>query len=398
MRDVYVARQPIFDRDQQIRAYEVLFRNSAENRAIITDGDQATSELLFNAFVTIGLDRIVGDQSAFINLTRDFLTGRRPLPASSDRLVLEILEDVTIDEELVSGVRALVEQGYTLALDDVVFEDRLIPLLELARIIKVELKGVPREEWGGQVERFRQFGKAEILAEKVETQADYELCRDVGFDLFQGYFFSRPQMLTARELPSSQIAILQLISQLNRPDVTIHDLERILKTDANLSFKLLRFINSARVGVPRRVESLHQAINFLGIRGVRALTLMVSTSSLSCDRPETLKNAILRAILCEKLARKVPGCDPNACYTAGLVSALDAVLEVPLDKILALLPLSDALLQAVTDRTGVVGEIIRCAESHERLEEFRQPALPLTGEQVRVAFLEALGDVQTIFA
>lgn len=398
MRDVFVARQPIFDRNQNIRAYEVLFRNSAENRAIITDGDRATSELLFNAFVTIGLDRIVGDNAAFINLTRDFLIGRRPLPASSDRLVLEILEDITIDDELVAGVRNLVDQGYTLALDDVVFEERLAPLVEMARIIKVNLPSVPQSEWKEQVRRFRSVSRAEILAEKVETQAEFDLGREAGFDLFQGYFFSRPQMLTSRELPSSQLSILRLISELNRPDVTIQDLERILKIDADLSFKLLRFINSARCGVPRRVESLHQAINFLGIRGVRSLTLMVSTSSLSCDRPETLKNAILRAILCEKLGRLISGCDPNACYTAGLVSALDAVLEVSLEEILKLLPLSDVIQNAVTTRGGTLGEIVRCAEAHETVEGPHFSTLPLTGEQTRTAFFEAISDVQTIFA
>lgn len=398
MRDVYVARQPIFDREQQVYAYEVLFRNSRENRAIIDDATRATTELLFNCFVTVGLDRIVGSHPAFINLTREFFTGDWPLPIAPDRLVLEVLEDIVIDEPLVRGVQKLVDDGYRIALDDVVFEDQLRPLLPLATYVKVELPRIPRAEWGRQLEQFREFDVT-VLAEKVETQEDFDLCRELGYDLMQGYFFSRPQMLTSREVPAGQLAILQLMGQLNRPDVTIEDLERTLRTDASLSFKLLRFLNSARCGVPRRVESLHQAIQFLGLRGIRSLVMIVSTSSLSCERPETLRNATLRALLCEKLGRRISGCDPSACYMAGLVSGLDAVLEMSFDDIAALLPLSEEILNAVAHRSGPIGDVIRCAESHEQLES---PAGcqcgSLTGEEVRSCYLEAMADLREIFA
>lgn len=398
MRDVYVARQPIFDRQQQVYAYEVLFRNSQENRAVIDDAARATSELLSNAFVTIGLDRIVGTAPAFINLTREFFTGELPLPMASERLVLEVLEDIEIDEPLVCGVQKLVDDGFRIALDDVVFEERLRPLLPLATFVKVELPRVPRDEWGRQLEQFREYDVT-VLAEKVETQEDFDLCRQLGYDLMQGYFFSRPQMLTSREVPGGQLALLQLMGQLNRPDVTIEDIERTLRTDANLSFKLLRFINSARCGVPRRVESLHQVIQFLGLRGVRSLVMIVSTSNLTCQRPETLRNATLRALLCEKLGRRVPGCDSSACYMAGLVSALDAVLDMPFEEIAKLLPLSEEILGAVAHRMGPIGEVVRCAESHERLDpSVDRKCGNLSGEEVRACYLESLADIGEIFA
>ena len=397
MKDVFVARQPIFDRRRQVHGYEVLFRNSAENRALVNDADGATSTLLENAFFEFGLDRVVGNHAAFINVTRSYLTGERPLPPPSDRLILEILEDIEIDDELVRGVEALASQGYVLALDDVIYAENLRPLLKLVSIVKVELPRIPEREWEDQVKRFREYD-AKILAEKVETEPQFELCRDAGYDYFQGYFFSRPQMMAGRALPANQITVLQLIGELNRPDVSIADLERILKSDAALGFKLLKFVNSARCGVPRRVSSLQQAIQFLGIRGVRTLAMMAATSCLACDRPETLRNVVLRAILCEKLSRIAGVGDSNACYTAGLISGLDAVLDVPLDEILAVLPVSDDILAAVKEHRGPVGEIVKCALSHERVEKdhaFQWNQLP--AGTVSSAYVDALRDVEEVF-
>lgn len=286
--EVFLARQPIFDRSRNVYAYEVLFRSSAEARAVISDGFQATSQMLLNAFVNFGLEQVVGEQLAFVNLTREFLVGDLELPLAKDRLVLEILEDIEPDDELIRGVRRLVDKGYTLALDDVTFDERLVPLLSLAKIVKVELPKVPKPEWGSQLRHFRQYN-VQILAEKIETPADYELCHDLGFDLFQGYYFAKPQLMVGKRLTTNQAGVLELLAELNRSDVTVNGLERVLKRDAGLSFKLLRFINSANFGLRHRIESLRQAIVLLGLQGVRTIATLISVSQLSSERPESLR-------------------------------------------------------------------------------------------------------------
>lgn len=397
MRETFLARQPIFDRELNVRAYEVLFRTGSENVARVSDGTQATSQMLVNAFVGVGLDRVVGDRLAFVNLPREFLVGKHPLPLAPEKLVLEILEDVEIDEELVEGVRELVRQGYTLALDDVVFEERLAPLLELAKIVKVELPKIPRADWAEHLQQFRRY-PVEILAEKVETQADFELCRDAGYDLFQGYFFARPQVLSARQPTSDQLAVLQLMSKLNQPDITIDDIERLLKGDPSLSFAVLRYVNSASHGQRRQVDSLRQAIAILGIKGVRTLVVLVMLSGLSSGRSETLRTAMLRALVCENLGRLSPGANANACFTAGLISMLDAVLGIPIEEILPQLPLSDEVRDGILERCGVIGETLRCAEAHERIDVEDVACGNLEASQIRDAYLSAISETDRLWS
>ncbi len=334
LRDIYVARQSIYDAELNVVGYEVLYRNSQENRAAVSDGNQATSELLLNAAVEIGLERVVGDKLAFVNLTREFLIGRHPLPLDNGQLVLEILEDVAIDQELVDGVTKLVSQGYTLALDDAVYRDELVPLLKLAGIVKVELPAIPKNELDSHVQRFRGY-PVKLLAEKVETQAEFKRCLQLGFEYFQGYFLSRPQMLQAKELQASQTAVLQLLAQLADPDVTIEALERLVRNDATMSYKLLRYINSSKFGIRRKIESLRQAIVLIGLQGVRTLAMLVSLAGASQKPGDLLKSAALKAIFCEKLGRLTYCRDIHVHFTAGLLSSFDAIFEIPMPEVLA---------------------------------------------------------------
>lgn len=388
-KDIFLARQSIYDVNLNVVGYEVLYRNSKVNRAEFLDGGQATSELLLNAAIEIGLERIVGDKLAFVNLPRVFLTGGLSLPLAKNQLVAEILEDVEIDKELIEGVATLASQGYTLALDDVVFHDKLAPLLSLAHIVKVEIQSVRQQDLAEHVRRFRDY-PVKLLAEKVETYEEFEHCQQLGFDLFQGFFLSRPQMLKGRQAPASQLAVTRLLVQLNDPKITTCDLESIIRSDAVLTHKLLRYANSSKVGLRSKVDSLRQVILLLGIQGVRSLVMLISLAGAARQQGDVLKTATQRALMCEKIAKLLQQRDSHAYFTAGLISSLDVVFDKPLQEILATLPLSNDLNEAVLNFSGNIGEVLRCTIANERAEWNNLRCRTLTTEQIRGAYLAAL--------
>lgn len=395
--DIYLARQPIFDRSLRVVAYELLFRSGSANTAEISDPVEATAQLLLNAFVSVGLNDLVGERKAFVNLPREFLIGTYPLPASPDQLVLEILEDVEIDDELIMGVKELRRQGYTVALDDVLFEPKLEPLLGLAKIVKMELSQAPRAEWGRHLEQFRRY-PVQVLAEKVETEEDFDHCHALGFDLFQGYFFCRPKMITGRQLNTGQAAVLQLLSKLSDPKVSVDAVEQIFKSDGSLSYKLLRYINSSKFGLRRNIESLRQAITLIGLSGVRTLAMLLVLSGLETKQSEVVATAVRRALFCERLARKLRSVDPGECFTAGLVSGLDAIFRAPLAELVSTLSISEVIRQAVLEHSGPVGEIVACARSHEQIDKQVSPCGNLSALDVLSAFVESLAEADSLLA
>lgn len=395
--DIYLARQPIFDRSLRVVAYELLFRSSSANTAEISNPVEATAQLLLNTFVSVGLNDLVGDRKAFVNLPREFLIGTYPLPASPDQLVLEILEDVEIDDELIMGVKELRRQGYTVALDDALFEPKLEPLLGLAKIVKMELPLAPRAEWGRHLEQFRRY-PVQVLAEKVETEEDFEHCHALGFDLFQGYFFCRPKMITGRQLNTGQVAVLQLLSKLSDPKVSVDAVEQIFKSDGSLSYKLLRYINSSKFGLRRNIESLRQAITLIGLSGVRTLAMLLVLSGLETKQSEVVATAVRRALFCERLARKLRSVDPGECFTAGLVSGLDAIFRAPLAELVSTLSISEVIRQAVLEHAGPVGEIVACARSHEQIDKQVSLCGNLSALDVLSAFVESLAEADSLLA
>lgn len=368
MQDVYIGRQPIFDRNLEVYAYELLFRGGNLNQAtqanVPFDGDRATSQVIVNAFIEIGLERIVGNQPAFINLTRSFVTAPTPLPFPQDRVVLEILEDIEPDAEVLAGLRALAGQGYQVALDDFVFKEDRRALLELAHIVKIDLLAVPREEIQAQVALLRRHD-VKLIAEKVETREDFEQCRDLGFDYFQGYFLSRPNIVQGRQLPPNRLAVLQLLARLQDPQAGPGDIERLVAQDVALSYKLLRYINSAFFALPKKIESIRQAVVYLGTRAIRTWVSLLVVAGLD-DKPAALVNqAMQRARMCELLAQRARCPQPEAFFTVGLFSLLEALIDAPLETILDSLPFTDDIRNALLRQEGLYGEALTCAIAYE---------------------------------
>lgn len=378
MPEIFIARQPIYNRTQHVFGYELLYRSDNENSARIPDGDAATSQTLLNAFTEIGLNNLVGSRSAFINLTRSFLTGKYPLPLPSNRVVIEVLEDVEIDGELIQSVAGLARQGYIIALDDFIYREEAIPLLKLANIVKLDIQAMSEDDLRHHVATLNEYPQLKLLAEKVEVQEEYEVCRELGFHYFQGYFFSRPRIIKRKRVPSNQIALVQLLAELQSPDVTVPKLETLISRDVGLSYKLLRYINSAFFGLPKPIESIQRAVVFLGTNVIKRWATLLVLSRVDDKPAELMVTAVVRAKMSELLAKAMGYPAEEICFTVGLLSVLDALLDMEMEKVLGMLTMSDEVNAALLRREGVPGKILEMVLHYEfnEWDEVRHSDLP----------------------
>ncbi len=388
MQDIFIGRQPIFGRDLKLFAYELLFRSGTANHAGQFDGDQATSQVIVNVFMELGLDQIVGTHWAFINMTRAFITATAPLPFPRDRVVLELLEDIRPDPEVIEGLRSFTDQGYQVALDDFIYHESLRPLVELAHIVKIDLMAVPREDLAGHVEQLRQY-PVKLLAEKIETEEEFEYCKGLGFDYFQGYFLSRPSVVQGSQLPPNRLAVLQLLAKVQDPNSDAHDLERLISQDVALSYKLLRYINSAFFAFPKEIDSIRQAVVYLGTRAIKTWVSLLAVAGLGDKPVELVTQAMQRARMCELLARAARRPNPESYFTVGLFSLLEALMEAPLVQILEALPFSEEIRDGLLKQQGPYGEALACVIAYERGDFGHAVFGRLTPAQTTEAYLEA---------
>jgi EAL and modified HD-GYP domain-containing signal transduction protein len=395
MSDIYIGRQPIYDRKLHVYAYELLFRAASDNSANFTDGDQATTDVIVNTFLEIGLDNIVGNRLAFINLTRSFFVGEHTISLPKNRVVLELLEDIDADEEVIAGVKRLSEQNYTIALDDFIYHESLQPLVSLADLVKIDVMALNRDEIREHVSALRQH-PLRLLAEKVETQEDFEFCRDLGFDYFQGYFFAQPKVIRGQRLPNNRLAILKLLSRLQDPGITPQQLEELISQDIAFSYRILRYVNSASLALPRKIESIHQAVVILGLQTIKTWTTLLAMSQVDNKPAELVVTAMVRGKMAEGLAKAMHAAQPESFFTVGLFSALDALMDNSMEEILTQLPLADHIASALLHRRGVHGDILDCVLSYERGEWENLGCSQLGTHKIRDCYLQALqwaGDV-----
>jgi len=366
MNNVFVGRQPIFDNKLNVYGYELLYRatDSANHAAGMVNANQATTTTIINTFVEIGLERLVRNKLAAINLTEDFLLEENKLPFAPSQVILEILEDVPVTPKLLEAVQRLVNAGYVIALDDYLYNPAHAPLLRLAKIVKIDLRALDKVELERHVIELKKFG-VKLLAEKVETADEFVHCRDLGFDYFQGYFLSKPQIVKGQSLPSNRLTILNLLAVLHNPDSDADDLAEAINTDITTSYKLLKLINSAAFNLRREITSIEQGVMLLGRQKLCSWASMLALSTLN-DRPsEILRTAMTRAKMCELLAEKSNEAATDSYFTVGMFSALDLLLQRSLEQLLEPLPLSEEIIGALLRFEGRRGEVLKCVMAYE---------------------------------
>ncbi|RKZ88231.1 MAG: histidine kinase [Gammaproteobacteria bacterium] len=387
---ITVARQPIFDKNLNTYAYELLYRSRLESDNIEADGsfdDVATSNVISYTFMDFGLDRVVGNRVAFLNMTRNFLIDSDPLPMVKDQVVLEILEDIIVDDEVVAGVKNLVEQGYKIALDDFIFNESWWPLIKLAHIIKLDILAIDEQQLRQHVEMLKKEDVL-LLAEKVETQEQYEMCKELDFDFYQGYFFTKPTLVQDVTLAANQVSILNLLTKLQNPGVEFDEIEQIVSTDLNLSYKLLKLLNSAAVGLPRKIDSIHQGLVILGFRAIRSWSTLIALSSIKTDIPELMTVGLVRAKMCEQIADEF-GVEKETAFLVGLFSVLEALMAHPMSELLTLIPLSDSVKEALLDQSGELGPLLKTVMLYEQGLWDNITDSPLDKEQLSTAYVDA---------
>lgn len=355
MGQIMVGRQPIFDGKLAVYGYELLFRSPAGQQR---DADVMTADVLVRAGLDIGLENLVGHRKAFVNAPRAFLVGAQDVPLAPEQTVIEVLENVARDDEVVGGCRRLAQAGYALALDDYVYSPGDEPLLELASIVKLDLLALPGDRLAEEVARCRPFG-VKLVAEKVETPEQMEVCRELGFDFYQGYLLSRPEIVERQGLDPNRLTCLQLIDKLCDPDMSAGEVERIVEADAGLSYRFLRAAGSgAGRGLRRPVSSIREGVVLLGQRRMRSWVILMLLADAHNGSSEQINIAMTRARMTELLAAAGAPSLRDSAFTAGLVSALDLLLGAPLYEVVEQLSITNELSSAILDHTGPLGSIL----------------------------------------
>ncbi|WP_435099617.1 EAL and HDOD domain-containing protein [Arhodomonas sp. AD133] len=384
--DVLIARQAIFDRALTVIGYELLCRNGGG--AGVTDGNTATASVITGGFAEIGLRELVGSGLAFINLTRDWILSHDNLPFSHTRVVLEVLEDITVDDALLAALHALRARGATVALDDYVYREDTAALLPLADIVKIDVLAHTTEEVEALVARLRRH-QCKLVAEKVETPEQFEWCKALGFDYFQGYFLCHPKLVTARSLAVNRLSLIELLQCLYAPDMDVQALVAIIDRDPSLTYKLLRAVNSASYGLPRRVDSIREAVVLLGTETLRNWAALIAMSRVDDKPVELMTMAVLRAAMAEELARRLGHVGTGAFFTVGLFSLLDAIMDAPLEALVEALPVSESVSGALLRREGTMGEVLGNVLAYEHGDWASLDDSRLPRSELRDAYLQA---------
>ena len=358
----YVARQPIFDREEKVFGYELLFRDGLEN-AFHGDTDEASRATLDRTLL-MGLDVLCDGRRAFVNCTRDTLIKGLVTLLPSTSTVVEVLETVPADPDVVAACQNLKEAGYMIALDDYVAGDPREALAEMADIIKVEMQLTTEEQRMALIKRFGPW-RCRMLAEKIETRAEFVRARDQGFVYFQGYFFRRPEMMNTRELPANRMNYLRMLQEVSRPDLDLAELEKLIKAEASVCYRLLRYLNSAIFGFQSEIHSVRHALSILGERDVRRWVRLVAAVGAGQEKTSDLVlSALVRGRFGELLAPRVQHGESDL-FLLGLLSLIDAMMEMPMAAVLEKIPLDRETKAVLLGRPSALRPVYQLMLAHE---------------------------------
>jgi EAL and modified HD-GYP domain-containing signal transduction protein len=363
----YVARQPILDIKQNVVAYELLFRDGKSNSFPDIDPNQATSNILTNNHLSLGIEQVTGDLPAYINFHADTLIFHFPSFLDPKNVVLEILEDVPVTPELLAACQSLHEKGYKLALDDFDFDEKWAPFYPIIDIIKIDVLQFSILEISKLVRKIAGLNVT-LLAEKVETSQQFERLKMLGFTLFQGYFFAKPEMLKQRKITTAKQNILELISQASQVELNINKISEIFAVDPGLTYKLLRFINSPTYGSSQEITSLKHALAYIGQVELKKFIALLALSDLSSDKnPEIMRLSLARAKFCEKIALcRFESENPPKAFLTGILSLIDGILDHELEYVLGVLPIHQGIKSALRSEQCDLGDYLSLVKNIEQ--------------------------------
>lgn len=391
----YAARQPILDVDKNLYAYELLFRDGVDNVFPDIDGDLATSRIVEGAQINFGLEDLTDGKPAFINFTLDTIVKKYPTMMSPKSMVVEILETVQPGKRLLAEVQKLKDQGYTLALDDYEHKPVWKHFFPYIDLIKIDMRDLDKDKIESIVKELSAYPKIDLLAEKVETLEEFEWCKSLGFKYFQGFFFSKPEMVKTKNLSPAQMTLAELLYETSNEDVNLPKLTQIFERDINLSYKLLRYANSSVFRRVSEISTIKQAIITLGHLELKKFLSLLFSAQVGDSKPdELLKMSMIRARFCEQLAILEGSQDIGKAFLTGMMSLIDAILDESIDKVMEQLPLATEIKSAIMDGEGKLAEFLDLAKAFERgnwqEESNLEKELNLPSEKIPALYAEAL--------
>ena len=389
MQNIFIGRQPIFDRVGKLYGYELLHRRPHEDRAVIDDGDGISADMLLNAVLEVGIRQMCGAHRAFINVTGNLLhnPGLEALP--SRQIVLEVLEDVPVDAPLLERLKRLHAHKFEIALDDYVCMPSRDALLEHADLVKLDVLALDDAALARHAERLKRRG-IRLLGEKVETHEMHRRLLDLGFDLFQGYFFARPETYQGRKIAPNKLVMLELLSKVNQPNVTPQALAALIRGDVSMSVTVLRWANGPLNGLKHAVQSIERAIVVLGLQTIRNWVSLMALSRMGSEPSELLTIMLVRARTCELLAGDGQRPNPSTFFTVGLLSGLDVVLKTDMATALEQMPLAPAQKAALISREGEFGEALEAVMAMERGDTGAVRCFGLAFERINACYISGI--------
>ncbi|MCD4676656.1 MAG: EAL domain-containing protein [Desulfobacula sp.] len=366
--EVFLARQPIFTPKKKLFGYELLFRLGLENSFPDIDGDIATSKVLENTFFSFELKEVLGNKPGLINFTKKLILQQTPLLFPPQHIIIEVLENIEPDKEVIAALELFKKKGFNIALDDFIYHEKYVPMMEVSKIIKFDLIATPLESLTDIVQDIQSNYDITLLAEKVETYEEFELAKKMGFSLFQGYFFSKPEILSTKDISPSHITKLKLINEVGKKDFDLIKIEELIKNDVSVSFKLLKFLNAAYFNRPTPIITIKDAITYLGTVELKKFINIVALSDLGENKPdELIKISVLRAKMCEQCGTILKShFTTEELFTLGLFSYIDAILDSKMTNILENISFSDKMTNALLGKDKEFQKIVTIINSFEK--------------------------------
>ncbi|BCK00690.1 EAL and HDOD domain-containing protein [Anaerocolumna chitinilytica] len=368
--DVYIARQPIFNRKMKVYGYELLYRKSLNNYFEGGDDDQATTALINNSFLVFGFQELTGQTKGFINFSQNLILNELAYLLPKDQVVIEILERVEPNEKIIEACKKLKEKGYILALDDFVLEQytkEYLPLIEIADIIKVEFPAIKGDGIQKIIDKFGQ--KITFLAEKVETREEHQRAMNMGFKLFQGYYFSKPLLENLKEIDALNVNLVRIVNVLNIEPIDYDKIAEIIQQDVGLSYKFLKMSNSVYYGTKYRIKNIKQGLMFMGTDEIRRwVYLMMLRGVQSPENAELVKTSVIRGKMLSLLAKELHTAKESDYFIGGMFSSVDVLMNTNMEKALVGLPLSQEVQDALLGKPNQLRWYIDTVVALERAE------------------------------
>ncbi len=365
--DVFIARQPIFDLNLNIYGYELLYRGTQENFANVDDADSATSDVIVNSLMLLGLEKVSDNKLSFINFTKDLIINEIPTIFDPKSMVVEILEDITPTVEFITSCRLLKSRGYRFALDDYVPQNFNVDLLNLVDIVKVDFMQLDAEAKTQVPIQLKPFG-VKLLAEKVETYEEFEKAKLDGYQYFQGYFFQKPQVIQNSEIKESLSIYIKILKELNSPQPEFSNITNVIETDLSLAYKILKLVNSPAFYSSKKIDSIENALVRIGLKEIRKVISILMLRNINPKKPkEILQNSLVRAKFAELLALEFDLKNRSSeFFLMGLFSMIDSLIDQPIEKIIFDLPLNDDLKDALVGKRNRFRDVLDLIKLYER--------------------------------